>query len=78
MYVTRPLSMYWKSPSTLSIHPPDAPHSGFMVITDEDAEAHDASCWRLCKRRKVSKLPFPTRQDTDHRLHVGVSRSNEV
>ncbi|XP_068334220.1 uncharacterized protein [Pyrus communis] len=59
MYVTRPLSMYRKSPSTLSLHPPDAPHSGFLVITDEDAEAHDASCWGLCKRRKLSKLPFP-------------------
>ncbi|KAM1076364.1 hypothetical protein ACFX13_024227 [Malus domestica] len=45
MYVTRPFS-------TLSIHPPDA-------ITDEDEEAHDASCWGSCKRRKVLKLPSP-------------------
>lgn len=59
MYVTRPLSMYRKSPSTLSIKPPDAPHSGYMVITDEEAESKDTSCWGLCKRGKVKKLPFP-------------------
>ncbi|PQM39380.1 uncharacterized protein Pyn_14346 [Prunus yedoensis var. nudiflora] len=59
MYVTRPLSMYRKSPSTLSIKPPDAPHSGYMVITDEEAESKGTSCWGLCKRGKVKKLPFP-------------------
>ncbi|KAI5340634.1 PREDICTED: (DUF1262) [Prunus dulcis] len=59
MYVTRPLSMYRKSPSTLSIKPPDAPHSGYVVITDEEAESKNTSCWGLCKRGKVKKLPFP-------------------
>ncbi|KAK4542842.1 hypothetical protein RGQ29_033174 [Quercus rubra] len=59
MYVTRPLSMYRKSPSTLSTKPPDAPYSGYLVITDEEAEAQDTFCWGLCKRKKVKKLPFP-------------------
>ena len=59
MYVTRPLSMYRKSPSTLSMEPPDAPYSGYLVITDEEAEAEDSFCWGICKRKKVKKLPFP-------------------
>lgn len=59
MYVTRPLSMYRRSPSTLSIPPPDAPYSGYLVITDEEAEAEDACCWRLFRRKRVKKLPFP-------------------
>ncbi|KAG2384211.1 hypothetical protein LR48_Vigan10g223400 [Vigna angularis] len=59
MYVTRPLSMYRRSPSTLSIPPPDGPYSGYLVITDEEAEAEDTCCWRLCRHKKVKKLPFP-------------------
>lgn len=59
MYVTRPLSMYRRSPSTLSMPPPDGPYSGYLVITDEEAEAEDTCCWRLCRRKKVKKLPFP-------------------
>lgn len=59
MYVTRALSMYRKSPSTLSIPTPDAPHSGYLVITDEEAEADDSFCWGLCRRHKVKNLPFP-------------------
>lgn len=59
MYVTRPVSMYRKSPSTLSAPTPDIPYSGFLVITDEEAEADDSYCWGLCKRDKVKQLPFP-------------------
>lgn len=63
MYVTRPLSMYRKSPSTLEIKPSDGPYSGHLVITDEEADAEDTFCWGqswgLCKRKDVKKLPFP-------------------
>ncbi|TKY50080.1 hypothetical protein E2542_SST27534 [Spatholobus suberectus] len=59
MYVTRPLSMYRRSPSTLSIPPPDGPYSGYLVITDEEAEAEDMCCWHLYRRKKVKNLPFP-------------------
>ncbi|KAL1291799.1 hypothetical protein HN51_060310 [Arachis hypogaea] len=59
MYVTRPLSMYRRSPSTLEVATPDAPYSGYLVITDEEAEAEDACCWRLCRRKNVKRLPFP-------------------
>lgn len=51
--------MYRRSPSTLSMPPPDGPYSGYLVITDEEAEAEDTCCWRLCRRKKVKKLPFP-------------------
>jgi len=51
--------MYRRSPSTLSIPPPDGPYSGYLVITDEEAEAEDMCCWRLYRRKNVKKLPFP-------------------
>ncbi|KAM5581046.1 hypothetical protein ABKV19_010319 [Rosa sericea] len=59
MYVTKPLSMYRKSPNTLSIQPPDAPYSGHLVVTDEEAEAQDSCCWGICKRDQIKQLPFP-------------------
>ncbi|KAL6139961.1 hypothetical protein ACLB2K_058262 [Fragaria x ananassa] len=59
MYVTKSLSMYRKSPNTLSIQPPDAPYSGHLVVTDEEAEAQDSCCWGICKREQIKQLPFP-------------------
>ncbi|KAK3212137.1 hypothetical protein Dsin_016843 [Dipteronia sinensis] len=61
MYVTRPLSLYRNFPSSLSIEPHEAggPYSGFLVITDEEAEAKDTFCWGTCKLRGVKRLPFP-------------------
>lgn len=54
--------MYRKSPSTLSIEPPDAPYAGYLVLTDEEADSQDTLCWiscGICKRKRVKKLPFP-------------------
>ncbi|XAR51579.1 hypothetical protein NMG60_11006246 [Bertholletia excelsa] len=59
MYVTRPLSLYRKYPSACSEQPPEAPYSGYLVISDEEAEAQDASCFGMCKKSKVTELPFP-------------------
>ncbi|XVF18593.1 hypothetical protein REPUB_Repub11eG0036400 [Reevesia pubescens] len=60
MYVTRPLSLYRKSPSALEDEPPaEGPYSGYLVITDEDAEEQDTFCFGACKRKAVEKLPFP-------------------
>ncbi|KAE9612597.1 hypothetical protein Lalb_Chr06g0174751 [Lupinus albus] len=59
MYVTRPLSMYRKCPSALEVAPQDAPYSGYLVITDEEAESEDSFCWNLFKYKKVKKFPFP-------------------
>lgn len=61
MYVTRPLSLYRKSPNALEEEPPtEGPYSGYLVITDEDAEDQDTFCFGACKRKSVEKLPFPT------------------
>lgn len=59
MYVTRPLSLFRNSPSSLSIEPQEGPYSGFLVITDEEAEAADTYCWGACKLRGIKRLPFP-------------------
>ena len=60
MYVTRPLSLYRKSPSALEAEPPaEGPYSGYLVITDEDADEQDSFCFGACKRKGVDKLPFP-------------------
>ncbi|XVE53110.1 hypothetical protein DITRI_Ditri02bG0178100 [Diplodiscus trichospermus] len=60
MYVTRPLSLYRKSPSALEAEPPaEGPYSGYLVIKDEAAEEQDTFCFGACKRKGVEKLPFP-------------------
>ncbi|XP_031279348.1 uncharacterized protein LOC116137787 [Pistacia vera] len=59
MYVTRPLSLYRNFPSNLSVEPQEGPLSGFLVITDEEAEAEDSFCCGTCKLRRVKRLPFP-------------------
>lgn len=60
MYVTRPLSLYRKSPNALEDEPPaEGPYSGYLVITDEEAEEEDTFCFGAVKRKAVEKLPFP-------------------
>ncbi|KAG8472333.1 hypothetical protein CXB51_035366 [Gossypium anomalum] len=60
MYVTRPLSLYRKSPNALEDEPPaEGPYSGYLVITDEEAEEQDTFCFGAIKRKAVEKLPFP-------------------
>ncbi|KAF9674169.1 hypothetical protein SADUNF_Sadunf10G0099600 [Salix dunnii] len=58
MYVTRPLSMYLRDPSALSLSPPEGPSSGILVIQDDDAEP--TCCFGLVKSTSYIKaLPFP-------------------
>eukprot|EP00257_Ricinus_communis_P002897 XP_002514528.2 uncharacterized protein LOC8264524 [Ricinus communis] len=80
MYVTRPLSMYIRDPSALSLPPPDGPNSGVLVIQDE--EDVSTCCFGLCKSNQVANLPFPqnmnlrvqfTKQAGEHR-HVSINR----
>ncbi|KAF8364818.1 hypothetical protein HHK36_033204 [Tetracentron sinense] len=59
MYVTRHLSIYSKYPVTLSIPPPEAPYSGYLIRKDEESEAEDTCCWGAWKNTRVRKLPFP-------------------
>ncbi|KAI6686266.1 hypothetical protein NL676_032179 [Syzygium grande] len=61
MYVTRPLSMYWKHPEALSEAPPVGPGSGYLVIKDE--EAQNFCCFGLCKDSQLYDFPFPQNKD---------------
>ncbi|KAJ6721055.1 hypothetical protein OIU85_024178 [Salix viminalis] len=58
MYVTRPLSMYLRDPSALSLPPPEGPSSGILVIQDDDIDL--TCCFGLVKSTSYLKaLPFP-------------------
>ncbi|XP_052196771.1 uncharacterized protein LOC127804085 [Diospyros lotus] len=59
MYVTRPLSLYRNFPDARSEQPPPDPCSGYLIVTDEEADERDYFCWGLCKKKKISKLPLP-------------------
>ncbi|PSR87792.1 Solute carrier organic anion transporter family member 1B7 like [Actinidia chinensis var. chinensis] len=59
MYVTRPLSLYRNFPSARSANSPEAPCSGYLVVTDEEAEAQATFCWGAYKNKRVTELPFP-------------------
>ncbi|XP_048137247.1 uncharacterized protein LOC115727956 isoform X2 [Rhodamnia argentea] len=61
MYVTRPLSMYWKHPEALSEAPPVGPGSGYLVIQDEEAQGF--CCFGLCKDSQLYDFPFPQNKD---------------
>ncbi|GAY46986.1 hypothetical protein CUMW_101110 [Citrus unshiu] len=61
MYVTRPLSLYKKFPSALSLPPPEGPNSGILVILDEETEP--TCCFGLCKSNELRELPFPQNKD---------------
>ncbi|KAF8012045.1 hypothetical protein BT93_I0236 [Corymbia citriodora subsp. variegata] len=58
MYATRPLSACRKSSSTVEELPNEGPFSGYLVITDVEAEAEDTNCCG-CEITSVTKLPFP-------------------
>ncbi|KAJ9140651.1 hypothetical protein P3X46_031270 [Hevea brasiliensis] len=66
MYVTRPLSMYQRDPSALSLPPPEGPNSGILVIQDEEAY-QPTCCFGLCKSNLVRNLPFP--QNKNLKVH---------
>lgn len=55
MYVTRPLSLYKKSPADLSLPPPEGPNSGILVIQDEEPKC----CIGLFKSDMIKDLPLP-------------------
>lgn len=61
MYVTRPLSMYKKYPSALSLPPPEGPNTGILVIQDEAAEPRHF--FGLFKGHELKHLPFPQNKD---------------
>ena len=70
MYVTRPLSMYKRSPDALSLPPPEGPSSGILVIQDEESEP--TCCFGLCKSSDIKDLPFPQNKSLEHRYTTGI------
>ncbi|PRQ40496.1 hypothetical protein RchiOBHm_Chr4g0436641 [Rosa chinensis] len=57
MYVTRPLSMYRRSPDSLSLPTPEGPNSGYLVLHDEESD--ETTCFGCCEDPHVQGLPFP-------------------
>ncbi|KAK6252048.1 hypothetical protein QUC31_013768 [Theobroma cacao] len=76
MYVTRPLSMYKKFPSTLALPPPEGPNSGILVILDEEAEP--TCCFGLCKSHELDGLPFPQNKKIELRYSSGSGQHEHV
>ncbi|XP_050374062.1 uncharacterized protein LOC126791629 [Argentina anserina] len=76
MYVTRPLSMYQKNPSMLSLPPPEGPNSGILVIQDEDSEP--TICCGLFKSHELKDLPFPQNKNLKLRYSTSVGESKHV
>ncbi|KAJ6368305.1 hypothetical protein OIU78_000820 [Salix suchowensis] len=51
MYVTRPLSLYRNFPGALEREPPEGPYTGYLVITDEEADARETNCWETVVKK---------------------------
>lgn len=75
MYVTRPLSLYRRSPEAAIEPPPEGPNSGLLVIFDEESEAEATCCFGVCKNSQVRELPFPQNKilTVQHVQHSGQS-----
>ncbi|XP_008243746.1 PREDICTED: uncharacterized protein LOC103341974 [Prunus mume] len=76
MYVTRPLSMYLRDPSMVTLPPPEGPNSGILVIQDEEAEP--TVCFGLCKGHELHDLPFPQNKNLKLRYSTGVGENRHV
>ncbi|KAG9153746.1 hypothetical protein Leryth_005877 [Lithospermum erythrorhizon] len=59
MYITRPRSQYRNHRSVVPQHHSEAPSLGSLVVTDEESEELDTSCFGLVKSNSVNSLPFP-------------------
>ncbi|XAR65356.1 hypothetical protein NMG60_11009453 [Bertholletia excelsa] len=62
MYVTRRLSLFQRSPNSLSA-PPEGPNSGYLVIQDEESETEITTCCGTSKSRQVRDLPIPQNKE---------------
>ncbi|KAL8161408.1 hypothetical protein V2J09_012897 [Rumex salicifolius] len=62
MYVTRPLSLYKKTPKSLYFPTLEGPSSGYLVLQDSQEEEEESVKSRCCASTyefKVTGLPFP-------------------
>ncbi|KAH7515383.1 hypothetical protein FEM48_Zijuj10G0020600 [Ziziphus jujuba var. spinosa] len=71
MYVTRPLSMYKRYPSALSLPPPEGPNAGILVIQDEAAEPK--YFFGLFKSHEIKDLALPQNKDIKLRYSTGAN-----
>ncbi|RXH79389.1 hypothetical protein DVH24_040536 [Malus domestica] len=71
MYVTKPLSVYRRSPQLLSLPPPEGPNSGYLVLHDD--ESVEINCCG-CEDNVVRGLPFPQNKD----LTVGYGSDDDA
>ncbi|XP_004298323.1 PREDICTED: uncharacterized protein LOC101294756 [Fragaria vesca subsp. vesca] len=76
MYVTRPLSVFQKNPSMLSLPPPEGPNSGILVIQDEESEP--TICCGLFKGHELKDLPFPQNKNLKLRYSSGAGENTSV
>ncbi|CAN6727587.1 unnamed protein product [Malus baccata var. baccata] len=60
MYVTKPLSVYRRSPQSLFVPPSEGPNSGYLVLRDD--ESVEINCCE-CEDNEVKGLPFPQNKD---------------
>lgn len=60
MYVTKPRSLYRNHPGALYAQPlRDAPYSGQLVVSDEESEGIDLSCYGIFRSNRIKRFPFP-------------------
>ncbi|KAH0991214.1 hypothetical protein GBA52_002697 [Prunus armeniaca] len=60
MYVTKLVSVYRRSPQSLSLPSPAGPNSGYLVLHDD--ESVEITCYG-CGDDWVKDLPFPQNKD---------------
>ncbi|KAE9615429.1 hypothetical protein Lal_00048110 [Lupinus albus] len=72
MYVTKPLSLYKKSPEALSMSPPEGPYSGILVIQDVN-DLEPTCCFGLGEYHEVKELPFPQNMNLELFYRSGIS-----
>ncbi|XP_054775878.1 uncharacterized protein LOC129284422 [Prosopis cineraria] len=75
MYVTRPLSFYKKSAESLSLGPPEGPHSGILVIQDDEVRPSCSSSPCFGEFHQLKVLPFPQNRNIELFYRSGISLS---
>ncbi|ONK69429.1 uncharacterized protein A4U43_C05F22800 [Asparagus officinalis] len=79
MYVTRPLSLYYNSPTAAAEPPPEGPSSGILVVNDEQTtEKRAACCWGLFNTYRLHDLPFPQNKMIEVRYTTRLGLSHQT
>lgn len=78
MYVTRPLSLYYNTPSAVTEPPAEGPGSGILVIEDREAEEQATCCWGLCRTARLYDTPFPQNKMIKVRYTTGQGKNSHT